>query len=42
MGGETVLVLSFGIEDGRIRNLWAVVNPEKLGPWNTGEPSPTS
>ena len=34
MAGETVLVLAFGVERGRIRNFWAVVNPDKLRPWN--------
>ena len=42
MGGETVLVLAFGIEGSRVRNLWAVVNPEKLGPWNANEPDRSS
>ena len=37
IGGETVLVLAFGVEGDRIRNLWAVVNPEKLLPWNSNE-----
>ena len=39
IGGETVLVLAFGVEGDRIRNLWAVVNPEKLLPWNSSEPA---
>ena len=39
MGGETIMVLAFGVEGDRIRNLWAVVNPEKLLPWNTSEPA---
>jgi RNA polymerase sigma-70 factor (ECF subfamily) len=39
IGGETVCVLAFGIEGERIRNLWVVVNPEKLVPWNSGEPA---
>lgn len=39
VGGETILVLAFGIEGNRIRNLWAVVNPEKLRPWNSTRPS---
>ena len=34
IGGETVVVLAFGVTGDRIRNLWAVVNPEKLQPWN--------
>jgi RNA polymerase sigma-70 factor (ECF subfamily) len=38
MGDEIVLVLAFGIEDHRIRHLWAVVNPEKLQPWNVPTP----
>jgi RNA polymerase sigma-70 factor (ECF subfamily) len=38
IGRETVLVLAFGVEGDRIRNLWAVVNPEKLLPWNSNEP----
>lgn len=38
IGGETVLVLAFGVEGDRIRNLWAVVNPEKLLPWNSNAP----
>jgi RNA polymerase sigma factor (sigma-70 family) len=37
IGHETVVVLAFGIEGDRIRNLWAVVNPEKLLPWNPNE-----
>jgi hypothetical protein len=39
IGGETVVVLAFGVEGDRIRNLWAVVNPEKLLPWNSSEPA---
>ena len=34
IGGETVVVLAFGVSGDRIRNLWAVVNPEKLRAWN--------
>ena len=34
LGGETVVVLAVGVEEQRIRNLWAVVNPEKLRLWN--------
>lgn len=37
-GDQTVVVLAFGIEGGRIRNLWAVVNPEKLHRWNATAP----
>jgi RNA polymerase sigma-70 factor (ECF subfamily) len=39
IGGRTVLVLAFGVEGNRIRNLWAVVNPEKLLPWNSNRPT---
>lgn len=35
MGGETVLVIAFGIDNDRIRNVWVVVNPDKLRLWNT-------
>lgn len=38
MDGETVLALAFGIDGDRIRNLWAVVNPEKLRAWNSTTP----
>jgi RNA polymerase sigma factor (sigma-70 family) len=31
--GVTVTVYSFEIVDDRIRHIWAVRNPEKLGPW---------
>jgi RNA polymerase sigma-70 factor (ECF subfamily) len=41
IGGETVVVLAFGIDGDRIRNLWAVVNPEKLLLWNGSENSGT-
>jgi RNA polymerase sigma-70 factor (ECF subfamily) len=38
IGGETVVVLAFGIEGERVRNIWAVVNPEKLVLWNAPPP----
>ena len=31
--GAVGAVLSFGIGDGRVRRVWAVRNPEKLGAW---------
>ena len=31
--GTTVSVYAFDIADGRITRIWAVRNPEKLGPW---------
>jgi RNA polymerase sigma factor (sigma-70 family) len=34
VAGETVVVLAFGVGGDRIRNLWVVVNPEKLRSWN--------
>ncbi len=34
LDGVTVVVLAFGVEGDRIRNLWAIANPEKLEPWN--------
>ncbi|QGG94280.1 RNA polymerase sigma factor SigJ [Actinomarinicola tropica] len=39
IAGETVVVLAVGIEGARIRNLWVVVNPEKLSAWNASTPS---
>jgi len=33
LDGVTGLVMAFGIVDDRIRNIWAVRNPEKLRPW---------
>lgn len=32
-GGAVGAVLSFGVVDGRVRRVWAVRNPEKLGEW---------
>jgi RNA polymerase sigma factor (sigma-70 family) len=34
--GVTVSVLAFEVADGRIRHIWAVLNPDKLRPWTTG------
>jgi len=34
--GVTVSVLAFEIAGGRIRHVWAVLNPRKLRPWTTG------
>jgi RNA polymerase sigma factor (sigma-70 family) len=31
--GVTVVVMAFDVVGGRIRHIWAVLNPEKLGPW---------
>ena len=31
--GVTVAVLAFDVVDGRIKHIWAVLNPEKLRPW---------
>jgi RNA polymerase sigma-70 factor (ECF subfamily) len=33
--GVTVAVMAFDIADGRIRQMWAVLNPDKLRPWTT-------
>jgi RNA polymerase sigma factor (sigma-70 family) len=32
-GGVVATVMAFDVEGGRIRRIWAVRNPEKLGPW---------
>jgi RNA polymerase sigma-70 factor (ECF subfamily) len=34
--GRPVSVLAFDIEGGRIRGVWAVLNPDKLRLWQTG------
>jgi RNA polymerase sigma-70 factor (ECF subfamily) len=34
--GITVSVYAFDIAGGRIKHVWAVLNPEKLRPWTTG------
>jgi RNA polymerase sigma-70 factor (ECF subfamily) len=36
LDGLTVTVFAFDIADDRIKNIWAVRNPEKLRPWTTG------
>ncbi|SEH01364.1 RNA polymerase sigma-70 factor, ECF subfamily [Nonomuraea solani] len=33
--GVTVVVMAFDVADDRIKNIWAVRNPEKLRPWTT-------
>ncbi|HTW09824.1 MAG TPA: hypothetical protein VME46_20140, partial [Acidimicrobiales bacterium] len=33
--GVTVTVFAFEIAGGRIKNIWAVRNPDKLQPWRT-------
>jgi RNA polymerase sigma-70 factor (ECF subfamily) len=34
--GITVTVYAFDVAGGRIKHIWAVLNPEKLRPWTTG------
>jgi RNA polymerase sigma factor (sigma-70 family) len=34
--GVTLAVFAFDIAGDRIKHLWAVLNPDKLGPWKTG------
>ena len=36
LDGVTFAVLAFAIAGDRIKNMWAVRNPEKLRPWTTG------
>jgi RNA polymerase sigma factor (sigma-70 family) len=36
LDGVTVTVLAFGIAGGKIKHIWAVLNPDKLGPWAAG------
>ena len=33
--GVTAAVLAFDIADDRIKNMWVILNPEKLRPWTT-------
>jgi RNA polymerase sigma-70 factor, ECF subfamily len=35
LGGETVTVMAFDVVGDRIRHIWSVRNPDKLGPWGT-------
>ncbi|AWS44497.1 RNA polymerase sigma factor SigJ [Streptosporangium sp. 'caverna'] len=39
-GGVTVSVLAFDVAGGRIKHIWAVLNPDKLRLWTTGTGSP--
>ena len=34
--GVTVTVFAFDVTDDRIKQIWAVRNPDKLRPWTTG------
>ncbi|MGK9463132.1 RNA polymerase sigma factor SigJ [Streptomyces sp. G6] len=36
LDGVVVSVYAFDIADGRIRRVWGVLNPQKLGPWKAG------
>jgi RNA polymerase sigma-70 factor (ECF subfamily) len=36
LDGATIAVYAFDITGGRIKHIWAVLNPEKLRPWRTG------
>jgi RNA polymerase sigma-70 factor (ECF subfamily) len=38
LGGTTVTVLAFGIEEDRITRIWAIRNPDKLRAWTPGTP----
>jgi RNA polymerase sigma-70 factor (ECF subfamily) len=35
LGEETVTVMAFDVAGDRIRHIWSVRNPDKLGPWAT-------
>ena len=35
-GATIVTVFAFDLADDRISHIWAVRNPDKLGPWTTG------
>jgi Sigma-70, region 4/SnoaL-like domain len=34
--GATIAVYAFDVANGRIKHIWAILNPEKLRPWTTG------
>ncbi len=36
LDGATVAVYAFDVAGGRIRHIWAVLNPDKLRPWAAG------
>jgi RNA polymerase sigma-70 factor (ECF subfamily) len=36
LDGTTVAVYAFDVAGGRIKHIWAVLNPDKLRPWTTG------
>lgn len=38
--GVTVTVAAFHVEGGRIKRIWTVRNPDKLGPWRGAQPLP--
>jgi RNA polymerase sigma factor (sigma-70 family) len=36
LDGATVAVYAFDVAGGKIKHIWAVLNPDKLQPWTTG------
>ena len=36
LDGATAAVYAFDVADGKIKHIWAVLNPDKLRPWTTG------
>jgi RNA polymerase sigma-70 factor (ECF subfamily) len=36
LDGSTVSVMAFEVSGGRIKHIWAILNPDKLRPWTTG------
>jgi RNA polymerase sigma factor (sigma-70 family) len=36
LAGVTISVMAFDVAGGRIKHIWAVLNPDKLRPWTTG------
>src|SRR6266545_3474928 len=37
--GVTVAVYAFHVAGDRIKHIWAILNPDKLGPWTTNPPT---
>ena len=41
LDGATVAVYAFDVADGKIKHIWAVLNPDKLQPWTARRGGPT-
>ena len=41
LDGTTVAVYAFDVAGGKIKHIWAVLNPDKLQPWTARRGGPT-